>query len=210
MGCHRLFQTSTADSLKCSPRSEGPNSGRQLPARVAPAKPTSILGVVAQSSQAPCTPRSRNMEKPTPEATVFMAPPPSTLKPWAGNCIAAVRPGVRGDRHFKVHRWPRASRSSTPMHAEGTGSSDSKNTPVWEENLSQKPTKHWEKRETHKALSFWGGLPEGKRRAEGLPWSLPQSSAPAERGGLTWSWREKGTYVGPSVMRAKMWLMSTV
>lgn len=59
------------------------------------------------------------------------------------------------------------------MHAEGTGSSNSKNAPVCEEKLSPKPTKHWEKRETHKAVSFWGGLSEGKPRAEGLPWSLP-------------------------------------
>ena len=38
------------------------------------------------------------------------------------------------------------------MHAEGTGRSNSKNTPVCEEKLLQKP-KSTGKRETHKALS---------------------------------------------------------
>lgn len=78
------------------------------------------------------------------------------------------------------------------MHAEGTGSSNSKNTPVWEENLSRSPQSTGKREKLHKALSFWGGLPEGKPRAEGLPWSLPQSSAPAERGGTHLVMEEEG------------------
>lgn len=174
------FPSLAADSLKFSPRRRGPKLRKTAPCQVAPAKPTSILGVVAQNSQAPCTPRSRNMEKSTPEATVFMAPPPSTLKPWAGNCIAAVRPGVvtvilsATGGHGQQELHTRAS-------AEGQAVLSSKRIRQSGKKTCRRSPQHWGKRESHKALSFWVVLPEGKPRAEGLPWSLPQSSAPAER-----------------------------
>lgn len=90
------------------------------------------------------------------------------------------------------------------MHAEGTGSSNSKNAPVCEEKLSLKPTKHWEKRETHKAVSSWGGLSEGKPRAEGLPCSLPTEQRSCRSRWTQLAMEGEGTYVGPSVMSARM------
>ena len=73
--------------------------------------------------------------------------------------------------------------------------------PACEGRLWQKPTEHWGK---GKPLSFWGGLAEGKPRARGLSWSLPTGEHPCKER------QTRGAYVGPWVMRARMWLMSTV